>query len=154
MEVRMRPKVTWVLLADGQNAAVYVNDGIGNGLAPLPEFTARRAGPDSHEIVSDRAGHRFGGAARAGSGATLPRNDPHEFEEKRFVEAISEKINRAALENRFDRLIVAAPPRALGQVRQALSKAASRRVTAEVNKDLIKDTPEGVAEHLKEHLAA
>jgi protein required for attachment to host cells len=84
----------------------------------------------------------------------LPRNDPHEFEEKRFVEAISEKINRAALANRFDRLIVAAPPRALGQVRQALSKAASGRLAAEVNKDLIKDSPAGIAEHLKEYLAA
>jgi len=150
----MHPKITWVLLADGQNCAVYSNEGVGKGLVPLPEFTARRSGPDSHDIASDRAGHRFGGAAKAGSGATLPRNDPHEFEEKRFVEAISEKINRAALENRFDRLIVAAPPRALGQVRQALSKAATGRVTAEVNKDLLKDSPEGIAEHLKEHLAA
>jgi protein required for attachment to host cells len=150
----MRPKVTWVLLADGQNAAVYANDGIGKGLVPLSEFASHREGPDSHEMMTDRAGHRFGGAAKAGSGATLPRNDPHEFEEKRFVEAISEKINRAALENRFDRLIVAAPPRALGQVRQALSKAASGRLAAEVNKDLIKDSPAGIAEHLKEYLAA
>src|SRR3954468_21654853 len=107
MEVaKMRPQVTWVLLAAGQNAVVLSSDGVGKGLVPLPEFTARRSGPDSHDIASDRAGHRFGGAAKAGSGATLPRNDPHEFEEKRFVEAISEKINRAALENRFDRLIV------------------------------------------------
>jgi protein required for attachment to host cells len=150
----MKPNITWVLLADGQNAAVYLNDGLGQGLTPLPEFTARRSGPDSHDIASDRAGHRFGGAARAGSGATLPRNDPHEFEEKRFVEAAVERINRAALENRFDRLIVAAPPRALGQIRHALSKAAAERVAAEVNKDLLKDTPEGIAQHLQEHLAA
>jgi protein required for attachment to host cells len=150
----MRPKITWVLLADGQNAAVYANDGVGKGLVPIPEYTARRSGPDSHEMVSDRAGHRYGGAAKAGTGATLPRNDPHEFEEKRFVEAAVERINHAALENRFDRLIVAAPPRALGQVRQALSKAAAGRVSAEVNKDLLKDTPEGIADHLKEHLAA
>jgi len=150
----MRAKVTWVLLADGQNAAVYFNDGPGRGLIPIPELTARRDGPDSHEIVSDRAGHRFGGGAKAGSGATLPRNDPHEFEEKRFVEGAAEKVNRAALENRFDRLIVAAPPRALGQIRKTLSKAAAQRITAEVDKDLIKDSPAGIAEHLKEHLAA
>jgi protein required for attachment to host cells len=150
----MKPKTTWVLLADGQNAAVYANEGPGQGLAPLPEFTARRSGPDSHDIASDRAGHRFGGAAKAGSGATLPRNDPHEFEEKRFVEAAVDRINRAALEKRFDRLIVAAPPRALGQIRQALSKAAAERVAAEVNKDLLKDSPEGIAQHLQEHLAS
>jgi len=150
----MRPKVTWVLLADGQNAAVYFNDGPGRGLTPIPEYTARRKGPDSHEMMSDRAGHRFGGAAKASSGATLPRNDPHEFEERRFVEEAAEKVNRAALDNKFDRLIIAAPPRALGQLRQALSKASTERISAEVNKDLIKDTPEGIARHLEKHLAA
>ena len=150
----MRATVTWVLLADGQNAAVYANDGPGKGLERVPEFTERRAGPDSHDMMSDRAGHRFGGGTgKAGSGATLPRNDPHEFEEQRFTVDVAEKVNRAAAEKRFDRLIVAAPPRTLGHLRRALSRPAQERVMAELDKDLLKGSPSDIARHLEDHIA-
>lgn len=145
--------VTWVVAADGERALFFHNDGIGKGLQPIPELIERHSVPDTHEIMSDRAGNRSGGPGSAGSGATLPRNDPHEFAEKRFIEHLAKELNQAALAKKFDRLIVAAPPRALGNLRKALSKQAAALVVAEYDKDFTKSTAPNLAEHVKDHLA-
>ena len=36
MEENMRGKITWVVVADGQHATVYHNDGPGKGLEIIP----------------------------------------------------------------------------------------------------------------------
>jgi protein required for attachment to host cells len=146
--------VTWVVAADGERALFFHNDGMNQGLEPIPELIERHHIPDTHEMVSDRAGQRTGGPDSAGSGATVQRNDPHEFREKRFIEHLARELNEAALAKRFDRLIIAAPPRALGNLRKALSKQAAELVAAEYDKDFTKSPAPDLAEHVKEHLLA
>jgi protein required for attachment to host cells len=144
--------VTWVVAADGERAIFFRNDGIDRELQPIPELIERHSVPDTHEMVSDRAGRRAGGPGSGGSGATIPQNDPHEFEEKRFIAHLAEELDAAALAKRFDRLIIAAPPRALGNLRKALSKQAAGLIAAEYHKDFTKSTAPDLAEHVKEHL--
>jgi protein required for attachment to host cells len=144
--------VTWVVAADGERAVFFHNDGMDQGLTPIPELIERHNLPDTHEMMSDRAGQRAGGPASAGSGATVPRNDPHEFAEKRFIEHLAKELDQAALAKRFDRLIIAAPPRALGNLRKALSKQTTQLIAAEYDKDFTKSTAPDLAEHVREHL--
>ena len=146
--------LTWVVAADGERALFFRNEGIDRKLEPIPELIERHRLPDTHEMMSDRAGHRSGGPASAGSGATVPRNDPHEFAEKRFVERLARELNQAALAKQFDRLIIAAPPRALGNIRKALSKQAAERIAAEYDKDFTKSPAPDLAEHVKDHLVS
>jgi protein required for attachment to host cells len=146
--------VTWVVAADGKRALFFRNDGADRSLQPIPELIERHDVPDTHEMVSDRAGQRSGGPGSAGSGATIPRNDPHEFEEKRFVEHLAKELDEAALAKRFDRLIIAAPPRALGNLRRALSKQTAELIAAEYDKDFTKSPAPDLAEHVKEHLTS
>jgi protein required for attachment to host cells len=144
--------VTWVVAADGERALFFRNDGLDQELRPIPELIERHNVPDTHEMMSDRAGQRGGGPGSAGSGATVPRNDPHEFQEKRFIEHLARELDAAALARRFDRLIVAAPPRALGNLRKALSKQTTQLIAAEYDKDFTKSTAPDLAEHVKADL--
>jgi protein required for attachment to host cells len=150
----MHGKITWILIADGGHAAFFHNDGPGKGLQPIFELGERRHGPDSHDMMSDKQGATRGGPGTSGTAALLPRNDPHELEEERFVEHLAKELDQAAQAKRFDRLIIAAPPRALGNLRKALSQATAKLVTAEYNKDLTHSTTADIADHLKDHLAA
>jgi len=148
----MRGKITWVLVADGQRATVYHNDGPGKGLEIIEGMGGHQEVPRSNEIISDASGRNRGpgggGAAPMDSGA-----DPHELEEKRFTESVAGEVNRAALEKQFDRLILAAPPRTLGILRKSLSTHATERVIAELAKDLTKASRADLATHVDGHIA-
>lgn len=149
----MRGKITWVVVADGQRAAVFHNDGPGKGLQAVEGLGGARSGARSHDMVSDKPGRMQGFAGASGAASMTARTDPHELEEARFTEHLAGEINQAALEKRFDRLILAAPPRTLGILRQALSRHATERVVAELDKDLTKSDPADLAGHLEKHLA-
>ena len=149
----MHAKITWVVVADGQHAAVYHNDGPSRGLQAIPELGARREGTRTHDMMSDNVGRTAAGTHAHGATSMTPRTDPHELAEQRFTEGLAAQLNHAAAEKRFDHLILVAPPRTLGHLRHALSEPATKLVTAELHKDLTKGTTADLAKHLEEFLA-
>lgn len=149
----MRGKITWVVVADGQRATVYHNDGPNKGLEIIEGMGGHRDGPRSSEIISDKSGRMPGMAGGTGAAALGRRSDPHELEEARFTEQLAEEVNRAALEKQFDRLILAAPPRTLGILRKALSDHATERVIAALDKDLTKVSRDDLAKQVGDHIA-
>jgi protein required for attachment to host cells len=86
----------------------------------------------------------------SGRHAVEPRTDPHQERKAQFIRSLAERLNRAAGEQLFDDLVLFAPPRALGELRQALDDGTRARIKAEAAKDLT-NTP--IAE-LTEHLNA
>src|SRR3546814_20166777 len=70
------------------------------------------------------------------------QSDPHREEKRRLADLLAEHLNAAALEQSYDRLILVAPAKTLGDLRQALSKEAAARIDGELTKDLNK-----VADH-------
>ena len=149
----MHGKITWIVVADGQRASVFHNDGPGKGLQTVDGLGGARSGARSHDITSDKSGRMQGFAGASGGAAMGARTDPHELEEARFTEHLAGEINQAALEKRFDRLILAAPARTLGILRKTLSSHATERVIAELDKDLTKSKPADLANHLETFLA-
>lgn len=145
----MRKKiVTWVLVADGTHAAVYINDGPGRGLNPadapvfkadIPSFT--------RDIVSDREGRSWG-AGGVGRHGMEPRTDPKRHSEFDFAREVAQALGQAALDKKFDRLVLVAPPKALGDLRAKLPKHAQDRVTHEVPKDLVHLDSQALEKHL------
>jgi protein required for attachment to host cells len=151
MEECMRGKITWVVVADGQRATIYLNGGPGKGLEIIPGLGGHQEVPRSNEIISDAQG-RMKGFGGSGAAPMSMRTDPHELEEQRFTESLANEVNRAALEKQFDRLILAAPPRTLGILRKSLSSHATDRVIAELDKDLTKSSRADLAAQVEGHL--
>ena len=58
-----------------------------------------------------------------------------------FTARLAEVLDKACEEGRFDRLVLVAPPRSLGELRTLLSNRVKKTVAHEVGKDLTNSTP-------------
>lgn len=150
--------VTWVVLADGARARVVANKGPGVDLQPVYEEEEAKAMLPAREIEADRPGRTFdsggrGDAAAQGRHAYEPPTDPRRKEQAQFIGTVAEVLENAAHEGSFERLVLIAPPKALGDLRASLSKNVMRMVSAEIPKDLVNvpihDLPERLQDVLK-----
>jgi len=144
----MKPTTTWILIADGARGRVFVNRGPGKGIELVDE-TLDADHRSTHNLVDDGLGRSYEstGASRH---AIAPHHDPHRELKRDFAVRLAKMLDQRHREHAYDRLVLVAPPTALGDLREALSEPVRRLVRAELDKDLTK-TP--IAE-LPEHLAA
>lgn len=140
--------VTWVLVADGEHATVFEHDGPGRGLNAVDSPTFQ-ASPIQYtrDAVTDREGRSWG-AGGVGRHGMEPRTDPKRQSEQEFVREVAQALGQAALAGRFERLILVAPPKALGDLRAQLPKHAQDRVTHEIAKDLVHLDSGALEKHL------
>lgn len=143
----MKSQRTWVLIADATRARVLESEGPGHGLKLVSGLSFEVALPPTHELVSDRQARSYesvGSARHAISG----RTDPRRKEKRRFVEDVADAVAKLGSQKAFDRLIIVAPPQALGDLRDALPESIRGLIVTEVAKDLTKTPDSEVAGHL------
>ena len=80
-------------------------------------------------------------------------SDPERIEEKRFAAEVAEMLDRAVTGKACDRLIVAAPPVMLGDLREAGSAAVKEATVAELDKDLTRIPEQELASHFESVIA-
>jgi len=141
-----------VLVADGARARLFANEGGGKGLRPAldQEFIGTRL--PSRDIATDRPGRTFDSAGQ-GRHAMEPPTDPHRHEKQVFAREVATVLEDARKKNAFNRLVLVAPPEALGDLRSELSDELQRMVTGELNKNLTKVPVYELPAVLKEVLA-
>lgn len=140
---------TWFVLADGQHARIYERVAPGAKLAPVQggEFVAEDASDFTREHGTDKPGRAFdtGSGARH---AMEPHSDPHVRSKENFARRIAEILDAAVAGKRCERLVLVAPPRTLGTLRESLAPATLERVVATAGKDLIKTPIADLPAHL------
>jgi protein required for attachment to host cells len=143
---------TWILIADAAHARVLEASGPGKPLVPVPDFEMRADLPRSHDLGTDRPGrtHESVGTTRH---AVEPRSDPHRQLKHDFAVRVAERLDAAAAAKSFDRLVVAAPPAMLGDLRQAMHKQTHQLIAAEVPKDLVKVADRDLRPHFADVIA-
>ena len=132
----MKAKTTWILIADGAQAKVFEHAGPGKGLRIVDGLQFEQAALQAREIMADRPGNSIGSQGARNSGGVEYSSDPVAVRERRFVENVAEQLDRHLQQGAFDRLIVAAAPTALGDLRPAFSKGVKATIVAELPKDL------------------
>ena len=142
-------KKTWVVVADGARARIFVNAGPGTGLVPALDHDL--AGPrlSSHEIGSDRPGVSFSPAG-PGRHPMAPSTDPHEHAEHEFIKQVAKAINDGFNAHAFEQLILVAPPKALGRLRAEISSSVEKLIKSELHKDLTHLSVHHLGEHLQD----
>jgi protein required for attachment to host cells len=148
----MKAPVTWILVADHQTARILSNVGIGKGLQEHPELRRDTHLHPTHDLMADRQGRSFESADTARH-AMEAKSDAHRLEGRAFLDAAVQTLAHAQAGGRFDRLILVAPPRALGELRALLPEALRACVIGELDCDLVQQTPERIAPHLAPFLA-
>ena len=132
---------TLVILADGVQARGLAERRRHGPLAELASWSLKADEADRHlarthgGTVTDRVGYGRDNVLEA---------PPAEAAEKRFLDGVAERINRSAAAGDFERLVLMAPPRALGVLRLALKPAVARRIDVTDDHERIKATADEV----------
>jgi protein required for attachment to host cells len=95
---------------------------------------AEKENPRDREHKSDAPGRSFSSVGHGRS--AYSEVDFHALEESRFAAEAADLLRKRALSNDFERLIVIAPPKTLGELRKHYHKEVANRVAAEIPKDL------------------
>ncbi len=129
----------WVVAMDAGRAQLFVYDEVAGELhaAPLAGLPPPEDRLQSHTDKSDRAGRSHGSSGSGVRHAIESHSDYRKLEKHNFTVAVAESVNHAALANEFDRLVLVAPPRSIGELRQYLSDQAQSK-TEFIAKDLMK----------------
>ena len=131
----VRKRTTWVVVADGARARALENTGVGKGLDPSPILEMEVEPRPTRDLGSDRPGRvhdRFG----PGRHAMQPKADWHRQDKADFLKSVAERLDSAAQDGAFDRLVLIAPPTAMGHLRAALNDKTRASIAGEITKDL------------------
>jgi protein required for attachment to host cells len=135
----------WILVCDGAKALVLENVGDDR----FPNLQTRNVYEQeelaAHVTADARGGTSKGGGGQRGAPETT---DKHDQSEHAFLKNLMERLDAAALAGKFKSLVVVAPPRALGLLRQAYSKHVQQALRGEIDKDLVKMPVHEIEQHL------
>ena len=147
------PHDAFVFVGDGRKALFLRNAGD----EKFANFVTERVfvdeeNPPTHEQGTDRPGRGFASAGTTRRSA-METTDWHEIEEHRFVQRASEALERLVRERAAPALIIAAPPRTLADLRNALPPEVKARIVIEINKDFTKHPVWEIERHIVASLA-
>jgi protein required for attachment to host cells len=148
----MKPVRTWILIADAGRARVLQNLGPGKGLTPVDGMASEASLPATHDMMTDRQG-RGHESANPAHHAIEPKTDPREQLKHHYLAAQAQHLDRSLGADAFDRLVVVAPPHALGLLRSAFTHRLKAAIKAEIAKDLTKTPDHELASHLEDYVS-
>jgi len=126
----------WVVVCDGNKALILENIGDWK----FPNLQTRevfeQANPPTHEQGSDAPGRSFQSVGSMRS--AMDQTDWHKKAEADFLHDLAGRLDAAIGAGDTSSLIMVAPPRALGIIRQAYSSHVRGALRGEVDKDLVK----------------
>jgi protein required for attachment to host cells len=123
-----------ILVGDGQKALFLRNRGNAQRVDLVVERIFEQDNPATREQGTDRPGRSIAsyGVARS----AMEEVDWHHIAKERFANELAEMLYRHALDNHFEKLVVIAPPKILGNLRKAFHAEVAGRVEAEIPKEL------------------
>lgn len=136
----------WVVVCDGKKALILENVGDWK----FPNLQTREVfeqdNPPTHEQGSDAPGRSFQSVGSMRS--AMDQTDWHAKAEKDFLEDLAGRLDAAINAGDTNSLVMVAPPRALGIIRQAYSQHVRAALRGEVDKDFVKMPVHEIEQHL------
>ena len=154
----MLERNTWILVADGERARLFRNESPQVTLKPAFDHEFIGDQREARDIASDEKGRqRSGTGPEAGPPAGGPfrrqtydqQTDPKDHEKHRFLKRTAEVLEDGLERNAYHSLVLVAPPQALGELRDNLSKKVADSIVYEYNKDLTKERVDDLEERLR-----
>lgn len=136
----MKPTRTLIVVADGARARFFTHDRNDTRLTALSDASMEIEVPKVTDIMADRQGRSFSSVGD-GRSAMEPRSDPRDLVEKEFAHTVLGRLSEIYPRQKADRIVIAAAPRTLAEMRKKLPKQLEAHVAATLDKDLT-NTPE------------
>jgi protein required for attachment to host cells len=140
------PRLAWVVVCDGVKALFLRNDGNAEKLNLVTLSVDFQPEPAAHDMGSDRPGrvHQSQGDSRS----AIETPDMHDAAEAQFLVGVAAQIDHAVQEHKVKKLVLIAPPKALGILRQNLAPASKAVIIHELGKDLARLPIPEIERHL------
>jgi protein required for attachment to host cells len=136
----------WVVVCDGKKALLLEN--IGDAVFPNLKTKEVYEHKDlkTHEQGTDVPGRSINsvGAARS----AMEQTDWQDQSERAFLEDLAGRLDAAVTSGETKAVIMVAPPRALGVLRQAYSPHLRQALHAEIDKDYVRMPVHEIERHL------
>lgn len=130
------PHATLVLVVDGRKMILLRNQGDEAQIDLRIETEDEQQLARDHEQKSDLAGQSPAPANIGHHGGTMKEPDYQQQDEDRWARKAAEELQRRALANDFPALVVIAPPKTLGVLRQHYHKAVEALLIGELHKEM------------------
>jgi protein required for attachment to host cells len=139
-------KGEWVVVCDGAKALVLEN--IGDEVYPnlrTKQVFEQKAAKTS-EQGTDAPGRAFNsvGATRS----AMEQTDWHDQDEQQFLTDLVRRLDAAVTAGDAKTIIIVAPPRALGVIRQGYTPRLREALRAEIDKDFVRMPVHEIEKHL------
>lgn len=138
--------IIWVAVADGARARILATTDR-HAFTVVDALSSHRARVRPRYLGSDRPGRSHESAASAHH-AIAARHDPHELAKEAFLQTVADRLRQGAEGKRYEKLILVAPKRQLGWLRDNLEPCVREKITAEHGKDLTRLPIAQLGEHL------
>jgi protein required for attachment to host cells len=136
----------WVIVCDGNKALVLEN----KGDEKFPNLQTREVyeqkSPPTHQQGTDAPGRSINSVGNRRS--AMEQTDWHEEAERNFLLELVGRLDAAIGAGDTKSLIIVAPPRALGFIRQAYSNNLRQAIRSEIDKDFVKLPVHEIEKHL------
>lgn len=125
---------TWILVAHRGGARLFENIGPGKGINLVEDIPHPEGRLKNRETNADKSGRAFDTFSRR-HGMSQDQEATDQVATV-FAKQLSGKLGKARTHNRYDRLVMVADPRFLGELRGTLDKNTAVLVSATLDKDL------------------
>jgi protein required for attachment to host cells len=134
--MEMVMQTTWIVAADSSRARIFEVQGVDKNFQELQDFV-NEAGRERHQdLRTDAKGRFYGKGERDQAHTAEPDIDAVRHETELFAKQVGEFLDKARVEQRYDKLFLIADPKFLGLLRDNLSKEAQKLVKDEIPKEI------------------
>lgn len=143
----LRHPKTWILIADGARARILQYHGPGKPPTEVEGHAYVGDHSATGELMSDSAGrtHQSVGPGRS---AIESHSDAHRELKVDFAKRLATTLDQELSRGAYDKLVIAAAPVTLGDLRPMLSDHVRKKIVGEVAMDLTKTPNSEVMAHL------
>ena len=136
----------WVVVCDGKKALVLENVGDTKVLKLKTLEVHEQPDAKTSEQGTDKPGRSINSVDSRRS--AMEQTDWHDQEETRFLQRLASRLDAEVNAGNAKSVIMVAPPRALGVLRQAYSQNLRNALRAEIDKDFVKMPVDQIEKHL------
>jgi protein required for attachment to host cells len=136
----------WVVVCDGKKALVLENVGDTKILNLKAREVHQQPDPKTREQGTDKPGRSINSIDSRRS--AMEQTDWHDQEEERFLQRLASRLDAEVNAGNAKSVIMVAPPRALGVLRQAYSQNLRNVLRAEIDKDLVRMPVDQIEKYL------
>lgn len=142
---------TWLMVADVSSAKIF-NLEKGRALSILKQYEEQDNRKHLSDLTADLPGRTFNSAADGGRHSMEARTTHKEQGAKEFARKLCNDLDSFREKGDFDKLVLAASPSFLGELRKNMSHNTSRLISTEITKNLTALNNEEILKHLPERI--